>query len=158
MRVAICCHSQRKGIVYCYLCKQHQSCPCTGLVTIPSLQTHKENFRDRRFYGIGPFVGGRYACSKCPLTVFISFNGLSRSGKCPTLTQRQDDAAGATRIHERDATALLSGMWIRPPGYPFSHLSESHRYYIVVLNKLTERHSDPLRLRATDEQADEQAD
>ena len=137
MRVAICCHSQRKGLVYCCLCKLHQSCPCTGLVTIPSLQTHKENFRDRRFYGIRPFVGGRYACSGCPLTVFTYPDGLSRSGKCPTLTKRQDDAVGATQIHERDAIALLFSMWIQLPRDPFSHAPESHRYYIVVLNKVT---------------------
>ena len=128
-------------------------------------QTHKGNFRDRQFYGIGPFVGDKYECSRCPLTVFIYPNGPSRSGKCPTLTKRQDDAAGATQIHERDAIALLFSMWIQPPRDPFSHLPESHRYYIVVLNKVTQRHSDPLRLRvtsfdlfatlrATDEQAD----
>ena len=110
-------------------------------------------------------IWGRYACSRCPLTVFIYPNGLSRFGNCPTLTKRQDDATGATQIHERDAIALLFSMWIQLPRYPFSHLPESHRYYIVVLNIVTERHSDPLRLkatsfnlfgtvRATDEQAD----
>ena len=82
--------------------------------------------------------------SKC----LIDPNGLSRSGKCPTLTKRQDDAAGATQIHERDAIAFFS-MWIQLPRDPFSHLPESHRYYIVVLNKVTQRHSDPLRLRVT---------